>query len=121
MTKLLALTLAGSLALVVMQPYAATITAHAEVLDVQPLYEASASRLERSQCLARYQEVSSADSLVADIRRQRCLDGYERQQKREVSGYRVTWRYGQLTGKQVIRQRPGKTVPVRVRFDPVVP
>ena len=99
--------------------YSLSLSDEAEVLSADPVMESTSDSLTQAECAQRYNSGSQSRSMVNDIKMRSCMDGFESQSKMTITGYKVVWRYGEVTGEKLTRYKPGKTIPVRVNFSPM--
>ena len=103
----------------------------ATVLSVEPVYETRYAPVSREVCTEpgasarQFDEI--APTIGEDIRRQtrrwqqlqRCRTVTEQRAREHVTGYRVTYRYGDETETTVLSYDPGKQMRVNVSLSPL--
>jgi len=107
--------------------------AFAPVLNVEPVIETRYEPVTRRVCTApddtarEFNEVAA--TIGEDIRRQarqwqqqhRCRNVTEQRASEHITGYRVTYRYGEEIATTRLSYDPGKRVPVSVSLSPMLP
>ena len=107
--------------------------AFAPVLNVEPVIETRYEPVTRRVCTApddtarEFNEVAA--TIGEDIRRQarqwqqqhRCRNVTEQRASEHITGYRVTYRYGEETVITRLSYDPGRRVPVSVSLSPMLP
>ena len=105
--------------------------AYAPVLNVEPVIETRYEPVTRRVCTEpddtarKFYEVAA--TIGEDIRRQarqwkqqrRCRNVTEQRASEHITGYRVTYRYGEETQTTRLSYDPGKRVPVSVSLSPM--
>ena len=107
--------------------------AYAPVLNVEPVIETRYEPITRRVCnepddaAREFNEVAA--TIGEDIRHQarlwqqqhRCRNVTEQRASERITGYRVTYRYGEETTTTRLSYDPGKRVPVSVSLSPMLP
>jgi uncharacterized protein YcfJ len=105
--------------------------AYAPVLNVEPVFETRYEPVTRRVCTEpdgstrKFNEVAA--TIGEDIRHQtrqwqqqhRCRNVTEQRAREQVTGYRVTYRYGEETATTRMSYDPGERVPVNVSLSPM--
>jgi uncharacterized protein YcfJ len=105
--------------------------AYAPVLNVEPVFETRYEPVTRRVCTEpdgstrKFNEVAA--TIGEDIRHQtrqwqqqhRCRNVTEQRALEQVTGYRVTYRYGEETATTRMSYDPGERVPVNVSLSPM--
>jgi uncharacterized protein YcfJ len=105
--------------------------AYAPVLNVEPVIETRYEPVTRRVCTEpddtarEFNEVAA--TIGKDIRRQarqwrqqhRCRNVTEQRAREHITGYRVTYRYGEETGTIRLSYDPGERMPVNVSLSPM--
>lgn len=104
---------------------------YAPVLNVEPVFETRYEPVTRRVCTEpdastrKFNEVAA--TIGEDIRyqtrqwqqRHRCRNVTEQRAREQITGYRVTYRYGEETATTRMSYDPGKRVPVNVSLSPM--
>jgi len=109
----------------------AEFQAYAPVLNVEPVMETRYEPVTRRVCTAPDDSAREFNELAAtigeDIRRQarqwqqqhRCRNVTEQRARKQVVGYRVTYRYGEEIATTRLSYDPGERMPVNVSLSPM--
>jgi uncharacterized protein YcfJ len=105
--------------------------AYAPVLNVEPVIETRYEPVTRRVCTEPDESAREFNEVAAtigkDIRRQarqwrqqhRCRNVTEQRAREHITGYRVTYRYGEETGTIRLSYDPGERMPVNVSLSPM--
>jgi uncharacterized protein YcfJ len=111
--------------------HAVDYQAYAPVVSVEPVIETRYEPVSRQVCTEpdaaarEFNEVAA--TIGADIRRQarlwqqqqRCRTVTEQRAREDITGYRVTYRYGGRTDTTRLSYDPGERMPVNVNLSPM--